>query len=174
MLSPLVKDKKIRIHKNNLSKYELITDTWIHKQKRLDSIENCLKYYSKPPHKTWYYVFFRNELKEQNKDSITLHQVQNDFPGLYDNYSRYEWNTPAGMPVTDAQHQMMSAHYIGTMADILQEFDNNTLSRQIYEDLSWLGLRNQNVAYDKLSPSERGRISNIITNYLKNGSKICN
>lgn len=100
--------------------------------------------------------------------------IQNDFSGIYDYYMRYEWNTPNGNPISDAQHEMMASHYIKTLADIIQVFDNNGLSRQEYEDICWLGLRATEVSYNKLSDTEKERIKNNIIKYIKNGIKECN
>lgn len=81
-----------------------------------------------------------------------MNSLRNDFPGLFDYYwKRYHptWN-----------HNLMSQHYRNTIADIAQEFDNSSLSRQVYEDIAWAGLRiledgSNSIACDNLSHSEQ-------------------
>jgi len=65
-----------------------------------------------------------------------------DFQGILNYYTQYG--------VNGIQFQQMAGHYIGTIADILEEFDGNQHSRQFYEDISWVGLYR---IKDKNSPS---------------------
>ncbi len=105
-----------------------------------------------------------------------INSLQNNFPGIYDYYiERYKptWN-----------HNLMAQHYTSTIADIVEEFDNNSLSRQVYEDIAWAGLRIINnpvtngtetsIAWDNLSPQEKSRVISNLSNYFHNGTKNCN
>ncbi|CAM1363933.1 hypothetical protein [Tenacibaculum xiamenense] len=115
-----------------------------------------------------------NMTQQQQIDYIN--NLRNNFPGIYDYYvDRYRstWN-----------HNLMAQHYISTIADIVGEFDNNTLTRQVYEDIAWAGLtiiNNPNtggseisVAWNNLSPDEKSRINSNISNYFTNGTSDCN
>ncbi|WP_430817103.1 hypothetical protein [Carboxylicivirga sp. RSCT41] len=81
--------------------------------------------------------------------------IKRNFPGIYDYYKIYEWDTPNGTPASDAQHEMMAAHYIDTLSDLIESFDNGKHSKQIYDDFAWIGLRNNNVTYEGLSHNEK-------------------
>ncbi|MFZ3575828.1 hypothetical protein [Tenacibaculum finnmarkense] len=99
-----------------------------------------------------------------------------DFPGIYDYYWRNNKNTWS--------HQQMAAHYIGTIAKGLKQYDNAEHSNQYYNDLAWNGLykisngaNNPPIftdAWNTLTPSEKTRIKNTISSEHTNGSKICN
>ena len=105
--------------------------------------------------------------------------VRNNFPGLYDYYKRYSFNTSTP---NNAQHQAMATHYRQTIADILKDFDNNQHSNQFYMDLSWEGLRydgttgnNAIYTWTSLPPSEKERIEDVIENYIEaNKNENCN
>ena len=88
----------------------------------------------------------------------------NDFPGIYDYYKRH---------IKNWQHEQMAAHYRGTIADVLQDFDNNQHTRQFYLDIAWEGLH-KTTSWGNLQETERKRIESIITNYKKTGNKTCN
>lgn len=111
----------------------------------------------------------------QNRISY-INSLRNNFPGIYDYYiERYRptWN-----------HNLIAQHYTSTIADIVEEFDNNSLSRQVYEDIAWAGLRIINnpvtngtetsIAWDNLSPVEKSRVTSNLSNYFQNGTKNCN
>lgn len=100
-----------------------------------------------------------------------VNSIRNNFPGLYDYYlKRYRptWN-----------HNLMAQHYRSIIADIVQQFDNNNHTRQVYEDIAWAGLRiledkSNSVAWDNLSTPEQQRILLNLTNIFHNGVKNCN
>lgn len=100
-----------------------------------------------------------------------VNSLRNNFPGLYDYYwKRFKptWN-----------HNLMAKHYRTVIADAIQKFDNYRLSRQIYEDVSWVGLRiledNMNsVAWNELNQSEKQRVIKNMRDYFKNGNSNCN
>lgn len=81
-----------------------------------------------------------NMTQQQQIDYVN--SLRENFPGIYDYYiERYKppWN-----------HKMMAQHYIDDIADGI---DNHQLSRQIYEDIAWAGLRkledlNSSTAWD--------------------------
>ncbi|WP_144439103.1 hypothetical protein [Lutibacter profundi] len=100
-----------------------------------------------------------------------INSLKDNFPGIYDYYvERYKptWN-----------HEMMASHYRNTIADMLQEFDNNRLSRLTYENLAWVGLgkleNNQStIAWDNLTIDEKQTIEQLINQYFFNGPSNCN
>lgn len=100
-----------------------------------------------------------------------MNSLRNNFPGLYDYYwKRYHptWN-----------HNLMAQHYRSTIADIAQQFDYNTKDRQVYEDITWAGLRIlengiSSIAWDNLSTTEQQRILTNLSNFFHNGTNECN
>lgn len=100
-----------------------------------------------------------------------INSLKDNFPGLYDYYvERWQptWN-----------HNMMASHYINTIADIIQDFDNNRLSRSTYESVAWAGLgeieNNQStVAWQNLTSSEQQAIIDVLNQYFFNGTSNCN
>lgn len=100
-----------------------------------------------------------------------VNSLKNNFPGLYDYYyERYHstWN-----------HDMMAQHYRSVIADIVQQFDNNSNSRQFYEDLAWAGLtkldvNTNSIAWNNLATSEQQRILQNLANNFYNGPSNCN
>lgn len=99
-----------------------------------------------------------------------VNSLKNNYPGLMDYYyNRFHptWN-----------HDMMASHYRGTIADVIQQFDNNRLPRSTYESVSWLGLgklggASTTVAWDSLSPAEQTAITNLINENLYKGPSTC-
>ncbi|MDL2144699.1 hypothetical protein QQY79_19390 [Flavobacterium tructae] len=92
-----------------------------------------------------------------------LVQLKDNYPGLYDYYMRFEFNIPIGQVVSDAQHEAMAMHYRGIIEQSLRQLDN-TLSNEVYEALSWEGLKGTK-AWDKLSVNKQNAITTIITNF---------
>ena len=100
-----------------------------------------------------------------------MNSLRDNFPGLYDYYwKRYRptWN-----------HNLMAQHYRSTIADIIEQFDNSSKNRQIYEDIAWAGLRvleddMNSVAWNNLSGEEQQRIIRNLTNFFHNGTSNCN
>lgn len=89
--------------------------------------------------------------------------IKDNFPGIYDYYTRYNWNTSTP---NNTQHQQMATHYRETIADILQSFDNNQHSHQFYMDLAWEGLKYSNIStWSNLSQEEKDRIGKVIDDY---------
>ena len=68
-----------------------------------------------------------------------INSLINDFPGLYDYYSRYILNVPANQQITDEQHELMAAHYRNIIIQTMKDFDN-TQNDAVYTALSWTGL----------------------------------
>jgi hypothetical protein len=115
----------------------------------------------------------RGTLNSKTPDEqITLvNSLKDNFPGLYDYYEkRYNptWN-----------HEMMANHYRGTIADIIQKFDNNRLPRSTYEAVAWVGLGKlgkdtTTIAWDNLKPEEKKVIEALIRDDFYNGPSNCN
>lgn len=104
-----------------------------------------------------------------------LYQNKENFPGLYDYYSRYTLNTSQ---LSDPQHQMMAQHYRDIISDAIKEFDNNQHSQEVYDALAWVGLMgegsinmttglttNPTVAWQNLTPTQRINIINTVTTF---------
>lgn len=68
-----------------------------------------------------------------------ISSLRNDFPGLYDYYSRFFYNRPEGIPVGDPQHNLMASHFRDVIKSALKEFDP-TQPEEIYDSLSWTDL----------------------------------
>ncbi len=68
-----------------------------------------------------------------------INSLKNNFPGLYDYYSRYILNVPANQQITDEQHELMAAHYRHIIIQTMKDFDN-TQNDAVYTALSWTGL----------------------------------
>jgi hypothetical protein len=73
-----------------------------------------------------------------------ISSLRNDFPGLYDYYSRFFYNRPEGIPVGDPQHNLMATHFRDVIKSALREFDP-TQSEETYESLAWVGLMGSGV-----------------------------
>jgi hypothetical protein len=97
--------------------------------------------------------------------------LKDNFPGLYDYYvERWHptWN-----------HNMMASHYRTTIADMIQNFDNNRLPRSTYEAVAWVGLgkledNQATVAWDNLTAIEKQAIETLINQNFFNGPSNCN
>lgn len=99
-----------------------------------------------------------------------VNSLKNNYPGLMDYY--YNRNHP------NWNHDMIASHYRGTIADVIQQFDNNRLPRSTYESVTWLGLGKlggalTTVAWDNLSPAEQTAITNLINENLYKGPSTC-
>ena len=100
-----------------------------------------------------------------------VNSLRNNFPRIYDYYwEKYKptWN-----------HNMMASHYRITIADMIEEFDNNRLPRSTYEALAWVGLgkiegNQTTTAWDNLTTGERHAIENLIEQNFFNGPSNCN
>ncbi|MGG8498097.1 hypothetical protein ACQY1Q_16955 [Tenacibaculum sp. TC6] len=115
---------------------------------------------------------YHNNQNYTTQDRINyVNSLKDNFPGLYDYYwKRYKstWN-----------HNMMATHYRTTIADIIQNFDNNRLSRSTYESIAWAGLgeieNNQStVAWQNLTSIEQQAIIDTLNQYFFNGTSNCN
>ena len=127
-----------------------------------------------------------------NLQGVTRQQflnVKNHFPGLFDYYTRYNFDTATP---NNGQHQAMATHYRETLASILQVFDTGIpvpidsngkpIISQFYMDLSWEGLRydgttgnNAIYTWTSLPQPERERIDGVIKDYIEaNKNENCN
>lgn len=97
------------------------------------------------------------------------------FPSIYEYFRKYKNNW---------DHQQMADYYRSTIAKGLKQYDNAQHSDQFYNDMAWEGLANivdannqpnqiYTEAWKKLTPTEKKRIENTITNEKKNGNKTC-
>jgi hypothetical protein len=100
------------------------------------------------------------------------------FPGVYNYFREYGKNW---------DHQQMADYYRKTIAEGLQQYDNNQNSPEFYMDLAWEGLAGEltnlndpngdstftTQAWNNLSLSEQNRIINTVRNEKENGSKSC-
>ncbi|WP_264531457.1 hypothetical protein [Flavobacterium sp. N502540] len=99
-----------------------------------------------------------------------VNSLKDNFPGLYDYYYkrwRSTWN-----------HEMMANHYRSTIANIIQQFDNNRLPRSVYESIAWLGLGKLDtnvttIAWDNLSSEQKAITTKLINEHFYNGPSNC-
>jgi hypothetical protein len=134
-------------------------------------------------HETIHAEIFRKMLSAAQRGTLNsnttteqinlVNSLKDNFPGLYDYYEKRwkpNWN-----------HEMMANHYRKTIADIIQEFDNNRLPRSTYEAVSWVGLGVLDkdkglttIAWDNLTPEQKTVINNLIRDNFYNGPSNCN
>lgn len=88
-----------------------------------------------------------------------------NFPGIYDYYTRYGREG-------DWSHQQMAAHYINTIVNGLQEYDNNQHSESFYESIAWKGLQGTTV-WNQLSTDQQEYYNSEYQVFLSTGSKNC-
>lgn len=98
-------------------------------------------------------------------DVAKLNQMltQNNFPGLYDYYTRYGIN---GM-----QHEQMAAHYQDTMISFLKNYDP-TLTDAQYEAISWAGLKGTS-SWNALTQTKKTSLTDIYNSWLASANKQC-
>ena len=117
-----------------------------------------------------------------------------NFFGVWDFYTRYEWDVPPGQEPSSPQHQQMAANYRNTIILAISEYDNNQHLPSIYEALSWYGLMGTG-DYDPITglyekstgawehidedpnltaAQERINIHNTIINFQNNDTNTCN
>jgi len=95
-----------------------------------------------------------------------IESLENKYEGIFDYYTRYDWNTSTP---NNAQHQQMAQHYRNVIKQALTDYDS-TLTDAQKEALSWIGLNKANVkAWQSLTQPERDAINNTITQ-IKNTS----
>lgn len=98
-----------------------------------------------------------------------VESLENKYEGIFDYYTRYDWNTstPNG-----SQHQQMAQHYRDIIKQALTDYDP-TLTASQKEALSWIGLNSADVvAWQNLTSPERTAINNMqsqIKNTFPNG-----
>jgi predicted phosphoadenosine phosphosulfate sulfurtransferase len=113
----------------------------------------------------------------------TIDALADDFPGLYDYFTRYWLNVPPNQNVSDEQHELMAQHYRNTISTMVMEFDN-TLSQSTADALSWVGLigsgsidittglpEDATMAWSNLPQSQRLTIINNIVNFNRNSDE---
>ncbi|MFN4764664.1 hypothetical protein ACKGJN_16155 [Gillisia sp. Q332] len=117
-----------------------------------------------------------------------------NFFGIWDYYTRYEWDVPPGQEPSSPQHQQMAENYRNTIISAISEYDNYQHTPSFYEALSWYGLMgtgNFNPTtglYEKSTGAwehidedpnltavqERMNIHNTIINFQNNDTNTCN
>lgn len=99
-------------------------------------------------------------------DVTILNQMltQNNYPGLYDYYTRYGVN---GM-----QHEQMAAHYINTIVNFLKQYDS-TLTQEQYEAMAWEGLRGT-TAWNLKTTQQQQNLRDTYNNWKSSASINCN
>jgi hypothetical protein len=146
----------ITFNENNLNRPALsIVRTFIHELIHAETFRKLLECSNLPN------LNFNNYSDAQWRSFIL--NLKDNYPGLYDYYTRYFFNTPSGQAISDEQHQLMAKHYRTIIVQVLKQFDN-TQSEATYQALAWEGLKNT-VAWNNLSSIEKQNINSIITNF---------
>ena len=100
-----------------------------------------------------------------------VESLENKYYGIFDFYTRYDWNTstPSG-----AQHQQMASYYRDIIKQALTDYDP-TLTDAQKDALSWIGLNSANiVAWQNLTSSERTTINSSISTIQNTFPTGCN
>ena len=102
--------------------------------------------------------------------------IINDFPGLFDYYSRYmpllDENGVKHYPNGTPQHNLMAAHYITIMSEALAEYDNSIGTEDEYKAMAWVGLEKTTV-WNTFNQSIKDEIKADQLSILA-GRSICN
>lgn len=146
----------ITFNANNLNRPGLsIARTFVHEMIHAEIFRKLLSCANLPN------LNFNNYSTEEWKNFII--SLKDNYPGLYDYYLRYFFNTPSGQTLSDEQHQLMAQHYRNIIVNALKEYDN-TKPESLYQALAWEGLKNT-VAWNNLSTTEKNNINTIINNF---------
>ncbi|OOG63825.1 hypothetical protein [Flavobacterium sp. A45] len=108
-----------------------------------------------------------------------IHNLKNNFPGLFDYYMRYLYAVPKDQQISGTQHELMAQHYRKIIIQVLKQYDNNQHSDEFYNALAWIGLMgegdingttflppNPTVAWGKVPLSERLQIKATYDNFI--------
>ncbi len=93
-----------------------------------------------------------------------IKNIQNDFPGIYDFYTRYYEDN-------DWHHQQMGAYYREWMINILKEIDPTQMP-ETYEALAWVGLRGT-TAWEEKSKEYQDNMNKTASDFAKKGGEPC-
>ena len=120
--------------------------------------------------------------------------LKHNFFGIWDFYSRFEWDILPGQEPSSAQHQQLSQNYRNVIISAISEYDNYQHSPEVYEALSWYGLmgtgdydpatglfENSTEAWKSIdddpnltAAEERKKIHSTILNFQSNDADTCN
>lgn len=158
----------ITFNTNNLNRSRLeIARTFIHELIHAEIFRKLMSCAGMP------HVNFHNYSQAQFQQYMVT--LKNNFPGLFDYYLRYAYETqnPSGF-----QHQQMAQHYRNIIAQALKQFDGNSQPESAYQALAWEGLMGTGpfnsatqlpefptVAWQNTPLNERIAIRNLITTY---------
>ena len=81
-------------------------------------------------------------------NAITQQMLNHNYPGLFDYYVRYTKDN------TDAQHNLMAAHYVSVMVNFLKQVYGTQYSDLVYKSIVWLDMKNT-TAWNLLPQTER-------------------
>jgi hypothetical protein len=88
-----------------------------------------------------------------------IESLQNKYFGIFDFYTRFEWNTSNP---SSAQHQLMADRYRNVIKQALTDYDS-TLTDTQKEALSWIGLNEANVVAWQNYPNKASVTSTLTT-----------
>jgi len=105
-------------------------------------------------------------------DTSTLPGFPGDFADDWPNYVQAKFGA-FDRPLEAAEHHAMAEKYVAIIADGLEEYDNNQLSRGHYEALAWNGLVNLD-PWNNLPQSQRNEYGTKYVDALEGRSLNCN
>ena len=98
-----------------------------------------------------------------------IESLQNKYFGIFDFYTRFEWNTSNP---SSAQHQLMADRYRNIIKQALTDYDS-TLTNTQKEALSWIGLNEANVVAWQ-NYSNKTSVTSILTTIKNTFPNGCN
>jgi hypothetical protein len=159
--TPLKFITEIAINGNNLNRPNLdIARTIVHETIHAEMFRKLLSAAQKG--ELNYNGWAKSEVEQYVKN------IQNDFPGIFDFYTRYldiEGKT------NEWQHEQMAAYYREWMVDILKELDPMQTG-EIYEALAWVGLRGT-TSWEEQSKEYQDNMKKIASDFVNKGGEPC-
>lgn len=113
---------------------------------------------------------------------LYINNLKDNFPGLFDYYTRYLYGVPPAQQISETQHELMAQHYRQIIIQVLKQYDDNQHSIDFYNALAWIGLMGDGeievnsttglpplptVAWKNISQKQRLQILSIYNSFIK-------